>query len=87
MDAQRMYILRRVGSLQTNLPVVYSCGVYNDMLDLDLFTPLEEVTQKSFINQPQMPFLTQQAMHYRRDVERQDTRRSLHDEITQGICT
>ena len=25
---------------------VYSCGVYNDMLDLDPFAPLEELTQE-----------------------------------------
>ena len=43
---------------------VYSCGVYNGMLDLDPFAPLEELTQPKVypnhcIKQPQMPSLTQ----------------------------
>ena len=45
---------------------VYSFGVYNGILGLDPFTPLEEVTQdyqSHCINQPQRLFSTQLALH------------------------
>ena len=49
MNAQRMYMLRtRVDQLNakfTQETIDVYCGTYNDMLDLDPFARLEEVTE------------------------------------------
>ena len=45
---------------------VYSCGVYNAILELDLVTSLDKVTkdcQRHCIKQPQTPFHTEWPMN------------------------
>ena len=78
---------------------VYGCGIYNGMLDLDPFAPLEELTQglskslhkaatKAFphttANPPKLDRVIQNNWY---DEECHDTRRFLQREVTRGIYT
>ena len=78
---------------------MYSCGVYNGMLDLDPFAPLEELTQglsnslhKAAANA--FPHTTADPSKLGRviqnswyDEECRDTRRCLQRDVTRGIYT